>query len=111
MTKNPCNNKRKYVIERITADTSRLYGPINDAIAYLREVLAKHPRAELTEHWTGYEDMELLFQWSRDETDEEMAARLAAEAAKEKLEAEQAKVAVERAKRKAQYEKLKKEFG
>lgn len=105
------NDKRRCVIERLPADTDRLYGPLDDAIAYLQEVLANHPHAQLTEHWTGYEDMEMQFQWSREENDEEMRARLADEAAKRKREAQQAKEAAERAKRKARYEKLKREFG
>lgn len=103
--------KRQYVTEHIVADTVRLYGPIPDAIAYLREVHAKHPHAELTEHWSGYEDMEMQFQWVRDETDDEMAKRLADEAEKREREAQQVKEAIERAERRSQYEKLKREFG
>ncbi len=64
---------------QVRVDPDRLYGPLDGAIDYLREIQAKHPIATLAEHWTGYEDMRLVFSWFEPETDEEFEARVAAE--------------------------------
>jgi hypothetical protein len=47
----------------IHCDTDRLYGTLDQAIAYLNEVKAAHPdhTLQLSEEWTGYEDMHMEF--------------------------------------------------
>jgi Skp family chaperone for outer membrane proteins len=47
----------------IACDTDRLYGTLDQAIAYLNEVKAAHPNhtLQLSEAWDGYEDMHMEF--------------------------------------------------
>lgn len=63
------------VTRRIDADTGRLYGTLDDAITYLQEVKEAHQNASLSENWTGYEDMEMVFEWEGIETDQEFDSR------------------------------------
>jgi hypothetical protein len=63
--------QRATVEREAECDTDRLYGPLDNAIAYLREVYEQHPQATLDEHWTGYEDMEMRFAWNELQSDEE----------------------------------------
>ena len=103
--------KRKKVLETLGCDTARLYGDLLEAAYYLIEVHAKHPNATLEEHWTGYEDMEMRFSWSRPETDEEMRERAEHEAATARFEAAQREKAKAREERRKIYLALKREFG
>lgn len=82
-------------------DTERLYGPIPVAIKYMQEIQAEfghHKDLTLLENWTGYEDMEMSFSFSRLETDEEFTSRL-----------EQERKVREEQDRKRQVENLKKD--
>ena len=103
--------KRGHILEVVTCDTDRLYGPLDLAAKYLLEVKSKHPKAELEEHWSGYETMEMRFSWYRDETDEEMQDRIEREAFAKKLADERDKKEAEKDKRRKQYLALKREFG
>ncbi len=67
---------RATVEREVDCDTNRLYGPLDGAIAYLQAVKAEHPKAQLDEHWTGYEDMYMRFAWSEPQTDEEYIGSL-----------------------------------
>lgn len=96
---------------RIDADRERLYGPILEAIAYLREVHAQHPNAELDEHWTGYEDMDMTFVWHRQETDDEFQARQKQIAEEDRRAELQQREAETKSHRRKQWERLKREFG
>lgn len=69
-------NGKKIVEQYLTCDTDRLYGSLSEAIKYLQEVYKEHPEATLYENWTGYEDMSMVFSFSRLETDEEYALRI-----------------------------------
>lgn len=104
---------KKRVGVSVDCDTSRLYGPIKDAIKYLQEVAAAHPGIDiqLNEEWTGYEDMHLEFQYSREETDEEFAQRLEDERAQSEREAREAARAAERREKERQFEQLRRELG
>jgi hypothetical protein len=104
-------DKRREVLETLDCDTERLYGTLDQAIAYLKEVRETHPQATLEEHWTGYQDMEMRFSWSRPETDEEMQHRVEQERAQERFKAEQRKKETAREERRKQYLKLQQEFG
>lgn len=103
-------NQRRQVQRMIPAE-SRINGPLDEAIAYLQEIKEKHPKAQLTEHWTGYEDMELVFSWWEDETDEEMQSRLAEEQRKREAQAAEAKRIQERKAAELQIEALKRKHG
>lgn len=97
--------------ERIDADTDRLYGPLDQAIAYLCEIKARHPEAMLDEHWEGYEDMTMTFVWDRAETSEETEYRLAREKELAARETQRAQDEAARNERRKQWEKLSREFG
>lgn len=105
--------QRRTITERIDTDTGRLYGPLPDAIAYLQEVQAKYPgtNISLEEHWTGYEDMDMTFSYTRPETDDEMAARLEKERRRNDEAACEAVRVADRQESRKQYEALKREFG
>lgn len=109
------SEQRLRVLMRIDVDTDRLYHrDMNVTIAYLKEVndrLAAFGGVSLAEHWTGYETMQMVFEYHRDETDAEYARRQkwivedkarAEEAAREKRA---------RDARMAQYQVLRREFG
>lgn len=66
---------RRRIFVSIQCDTDRLYGTLDEAISYLKEIKSQYPDAELTEGWTGYEDMNLEFQYLRPETDQELCQR------------------------------------
>ena len=77
--KKETENKRQIITERINCDTSRLYGDIDDAIKYLSEMRDQYQGKRafgLDEHWTGYEDMEMVLSFEREENDEEYSYRL-----------------------------------
>jgi hypothetical protein len=61
---------------QLDTDKDRLYGNLDEAIKYLQEVKEQYENARLHEHWTGYEDMEMVFEYTRYETDAEYANRL-----------------------------------
>lgn len=78
------------IVEReVDCDTGKLYGPLPGAIAYLQEIAAKYPKAELDEKWTGYEDMYMRFAWSEPQTDEEYARSLTSVLSHEKYKRNQ----------------------
>lgn len=95
--------KRKIVEAEVDCDTNRLYGKIDDAIAYLIEVRDKHRGIDigLDEHWTGYEDMTMRFVYHREENDQEYASRMQSEA----WAREQEKQRRDKEKARAEYEK------
>lgn len=104
---------KKTLTMMVDCDTDRLYGPIADAIVYLREIAAAHPDQVLSlhEHWTGYEDMEMCFVYQRLETDDEFAERRKVERkeaaeARRKEEAEQARMT-----KQAQVRKMARDLG
>ena len=102
--------KKKTVTQVIDCDTSRLYGSLDGAIAYLQEVKQKYPKACLTEHWTGYEDMEMVFEYQREETDKEYGRRVQKEKEMGGIRILQEQQEAERQERLKQYLSLKKEF-
>jgi len=83
--------KRLTITETVDCDTDRLYASLSEAIKYLQEVKNKFPNLNisLSEEWTGYEDMHMIFSYTREETDEEFKTRLEEleEQEKRKLEA------------------------
>lgn len=113
MTKKPTTLAKERVTVAVDCDTQRLYGPLPDAAKYLLEVAAGYPGSDihLTENWTGYEDMNMQFEYSREETDKECAARTERDRLVRQMAAEHAaRSAVLRDKEK-QYEKLRRELG
>jgi hypothetical protein len=103
--------KKKTITELINCDTSRLYGSLDDAIAYLQEVKQKYQKAYLAEHWTGYADMKMVFEYQREETDKEYGMRVQKEKEMREIRILQEKKEAERQERLEQYLSLKKEFG
>ena len=89
--------EKKTLTKLMPCNTDRLYGSLDDAVKYLKEIKEKQPNAQLHENWTGYEDMEMTFIYSRLETDEEFAESV--KVGKEKKAEEQ--------RRAAQYKKKK----
>lgn len=82
-------SERLTVEDSLHVDTDRLYGPLKNAITYLKEIADRNPDKdlELAEVWTGYEDMHMEFQFTRLETDQELNDRVAAERRKRREEA------------------------
>jgi hypothetical protein len=111
MEKSMNKRKRKKIRVLIDCDTERLYGDLKAAAAYLLEIAEEHPTATLHEEWSGYEDMGMVFQDYRDETDEELALRLKMEEERRRREDRDREVARQREQRLKQYQKLKREFG
>ena len=107
MSKN--KNPKRQVERRISAD--RIYGSLDAAIKFLQEVKEKHPSATVSEHWTGYEDMELVVSWREEETDEEYRNRLDLEERQRRSAQKEEDQRREREKRQEKYEELKREFG
>lgn len=105
--------KKKRVLVEHDFDWGRIEGvPLSEAADYLRVLATGLPvDACLDEHWTGYEDMTMRVISYRDETDEEYARRLAAEAEAEKWRLEEERADRERAARREEYLRLKREFG
>ena len=101
----------RLVYREFDADSDKLYGPIELAIAYLQKIATTNPGATLSERWDGYEDMHLVFKYTELETPEEVKARIDAHAQKVEREKEAAKKAIERAEKIAQLNKLKRELG
>lgn len=99
------------VTQVVECDTTRLYGPMSLAIAYLEEVYSEYPDAQLDEHWYGYESMEMRFTFLRDETDAEYQARLDQIALVEKNRKRKAREDQTRKQKLTQYNKLKRELG
>lgn len=105
---------RQKVHVRIDVDTKRLYGSLDDAIAYLKEIKREHGGKEefgLEEHWTGYEDMEMVFSYWREETDAEMSERLGDERREKARIKEQKKREEERKRDMDEYERLRSKLG
>lgn len=83
--------QKKTISVEVNCDIGRLYGTLNEAVIYLREMMAMLPAdASLEEMWTGYEDMHMAFTYSRLETDAEYNNRLELEASREKQRLEDA---------------------
>jgi hypothetical protein len=74
-------NERKLVEVEVDCETNRLYGSLDGAIAYLQEIKEQYKDTNivLDENWTGYEDMQMRFVYTRLENDEEYEARIAQE--------------------------------
>lgn len=105
--------KRKIVEAEVDCDTNRLYGKIDDAIAYLIEVRDRHRGTDigLEEHWTGYEDMTMRFVYSREENDDEYAIRIQQEKWAREAEVERKAKEAARAKDLKEYQRLKQRLG
>ena len=101
------------IVETFAADTSRLYGSLDEAIAYLKEVNEKYAGTDisLAENWTGYEDMDMVFIYSREETAQERNRRKALEREQDEARARDLAQRAEREEKLAAYNKLKKELG
>jgi hypothetical protein len=69
-------NEKIQIEVETSCDTRRLYGSFDEAIAYLNELKQICPTGNLSEIWTGYEDMEMSYVFSREETDTEFETRL-----------------------------------
>jgi hypothetical protein len=67
---------RKNAEREVDCDTDKLYGRLDVAIQYLKDIQAQYPDAELEEKWTGYETMYMRFVYITPETDEEYQRRL-----------------------------------
>lgn len=103
---------RQTIEEKIDADTGRLYGPIDGAIQYLKDMKAKYGSGvSLDEHWSGYEDMDMVFVFTREETDAEMNRRIGIEKERERMAAEEAKRVKARKADMAELERLKRKLG
>jgi hypothetical protein len=77
----------------------------------MNERFAKFGGCSLAERWTGYETMEMVFEYTRAETDAEYARRQRWIVEDRRRAAEQAAAEKARAGRRAQYEALRREFG
>ncbi len=103
--------KRLWVEMAFDADTERLYGDLTDMLAYVTEIRSRYPNARLAEHWTGYETMEMVFVYSRQETDAEYEERMRSEEEmRESAERERAREKAHAAKV-AEYQRLRRELG
>ncbi len=111
--KKKAEQERKQVEVRLDVDTNRLYGDLEGAILYLREISQQYQEfnISLSEHWTGYEDMDMSFVYSREETDEEMASRLEHEERAKQYARREAKKAEERKADLVEYERLRSRLG
>lgn len=99
-------------IERmVSADTNRLYGPLGGAIKYLQEMKQKYPDATLYEHWYGYEDMEMVFHYYSEETDEEFNQRVKTQKRIEENRRKEKEIAKKRQKDYAEFQRLKRKHG
>lgn len=105
--------EKKRIAVEVDCDTERLYGPIPGAIKYLQEIANQFPGIDITlyENWTGYEDMSMIFLYSRLETDEEFNVRLEQEAYAAKLAAEKNQRDAVRREKEKQFEQLRRELG
>ena len=99
------------VQREIDCDTGKLYGPLSEAITYLKAIQAKHPEAALTEKWTGYETTEMVFQYPDLETPKEVEMRALEHERKLQREKEATEKARDHAAKFAQFNKLKRELG
>lgn len=101
------------IVETFAADTSRLYGSLDEAIAYLKEVNERYAGTDISleECWYGYDNMEMVFTYTREETAQERARRKALEREQEEARARDRAQRAEREEKLAAYNKLKKELG
>jgi hypothetical protein len=104
---------KQRVTVAVDCDTQRLYGRIGEAIGYLKEIAEQYKDTDisLSENWTGYEDMEMRFEYTREETDGEFAARAEQERYKKKCAAEEAARVRARREKEQQFEQLRRELG
>jgi len=108
------NYNKETIIRKIPVDTDRLYGDIDTAISYLKEIKDNYPDdVSLYEDWVDYEYMTMCFSFSERETDQEWSERIRRLEYEHELrvELQQQKEKIERTQKKNQYEKLKKELG
>lgn len=105
--------KKKNISIEVECDWHALYGPIDEAIKYLESIKKQYPNTDisLTEMWDGYENMRMVFTYSREETDEEAENRIREEEAKKQRLKEAAEKEQQRAAKIEQYHKLKRELG
>ena len=101
------------IVETFAADTSRLYGSLDEAIAYLKEVNERYAGTDISleECWDGYDDMEMVFKYTREENAQEKAYRKRLEREQEEARARDQAQRAEREEKLAMYNKLKKELG
>lgn len=106
------NSAERQMVERdFDCDTDRLYGSLDDAIAYLAEIKQKYPDAKLDEHWVGYEDMTMRFVWYEEETDAEYTHRIESEKERVRQNALKEKQREERSGDMAEYNRLRRKLG
>lgn len=116
-TQKDIDKNRRLIERQENADTERLYANIPDAIKYMQEVFQRlKPKAYqgvvcLDEHWTGYEDMEMIFKYHTFESDDEVLARLQENERARIYQEQEREKQRQREERRKQYEKLKQEFG
>jgi hypothetical protein len=105
--------QKQNVEVREDVDTERLYGNIDGAIKYLEEIRDKFKGTNITldEHWTGYENMEMNFLWTRLETDEELASRLEQEERRRQYAQQEAAREKARQRDLTEYYRLKRMYG
>ena len=102
--------KPRKVIERKSIDVYDLEGPIPEIVERLQKILEEKPSAKIDLINMGdYDSIEALIVYERDETEQELQARLkrAAQARQRQKDARIQKEALE----KEIYEKLKKRYG
>lgn len=105
--------ERQRVTIIVECDTERLYASVSEAALYLDTVAKQYASTDisLAEHWSGYEDMNMQFEYSREETDAEVANRREIEALQARDAVEALKRAAVRKEKEKQFEKLRRELG
>ena len=101
--------KPRKVIERKSIDVYDLQGPIPEIIERLQKILKEKPSAKIDLSYSFDDGMEAEIFYERDETEQELQARLK-RAAQARQRQKDARIQKE-AREKEMYEKLKKKFG
>lgn len=106
------DNKRKIIARQFDCDTEFLYGSLDTAIKYLTKIREENPGKDISlyEHWTGYEDMDMVFMYTSPETDDEYKSRLAAEARHRRELAAESKAKKARANAQKEFNRLKNKY-
>jgi hypothetical protein len=106
-------DKKQRVEETVDCDYNRLCGNIDEAIRYLTEIRDRYVGTDISfsADTTGYDDIELSFVFTRDETDEELSRRLAIEAQERRWAEEERKRKCQRTKDEAQFKRLAQKLG
>jgi hypothetical protein len=113
MAKKQIERAKQMITAAVDCDTKRLYGTVAEAIGYLKEIAEQYKGTDigLAENWTGYEDMEMRFEYTRMETDAEFATRCEQEDAEAARAAAEARRLAARREKEQQFEKLRRELG